>query len=113
MSQITTHVLDTALGKPAAGIEVRLLGKHGDQWRTLGAGTTDSDGRITTLLAADTKLPSGDYRLIFDTGAYHRKTQTSAFYPHIQITFTLDSAGAHHHIPLLLNPFGYSTYRGS
>ncbi|ASR34741.1 hydroxyisourate hydrolase [Prauserella marina] len=105
MSLVTTHVLDTAAGRPAAGIPVRLLQR--DQ-RELAAGTTDEDGRIGDL-GPDT-LPPGVYRLVFDTADY---LGPGAFFPEITVTFRIADSQAHHHVPVLLSPFSYSTYRGS
>ena len=109
MSAITTHVLDTSRGRPAAGVPVRL--EHGSA--VLGAGFTDADGRLRDLLPAGTPLRPGVYRLVFDTGAYFREQGVDAFYPHVSIDFVVRDGGQHHHVPLLLSPFGYSTYRGS
>jgi hydroxyisourate hydrolase len=113
MSQITTHVLDTSIGKPAAGIAV-LLEKPAANglWQTLGKGETNADGRIADLLSAGVKLSPGTYRLVFDTGAYFTRHKVKAFYPSVTLTFeTTDET--YYHVPLLLNPYGYSTYRGS
>ncbi|MGI9544439.1 MAG: hydroxyisourate hydrolase [Cyclobacteriaceae bacterium] len=113
MSQITTHVLDTSKGQPAAGISVTLQKPDGpDQWQILSSGITDADGRVSGLLSAEQVLPPGSYRLVFATGAYYKKRNIKGFYPEVSIVFeTLDEG--HYHVPLLLNPFGYSTYRGS
>ncbi|MEU3271718.1 hydroxyisourate hydrolase [Saccharomonospora sp. NPDC006951] len=105
MSLVTTHVLDTAVGRPAAGIPVRLLRQ--DQ-RELAAGTTDGDGRIRDL--GPETLPVGVYRLVFDTAGY---LGPGAFFPEITVTFRIADPQAHHHVPVLLSPFSYSTYRGS
>jgi 5-hydroxyisourate hydrolase len=104
-SAVTTHVLDAALGRPAAGVPVRL---EDSDATVLGSGETDSDGRLRSLGPAE--LPAGVYRLIFDVGAYHGP---DAFYPEITVTFRTAAAGVHHHVPILLSPFAYSTYRGS
>lgn len=112
MSQITTHVLDTSLGKPGEGIHIQLQEKQDQQWQTIGEGQTDADGRIADLLEPATSLKPATYRMIFDTAAYFSATDRSAFYPTVVIYFqTTDDT--HYHVPLLLNPFGYSTYRGS
>jgi 5-hydroxyisourate hydrolase len=109
MSSITTHVLDTSRGRPAAGVPVRL-----EQAGTvLGSGTTDADGRLRDLLPADAPLAAGVYRLVFDTGAYFGAAGTEAFYPQVTIDFQVRDGAQHYHVPLLLSPFGYSTYRGS
>ena len=107
---ITTHVLDTALGRPAAGVPVTLDVAEGDGWRRLGAGATDGDGRLRTLFPADAPHAAGTYRLRFDTAAYF--AGRDSFYPWVEIVFAV-RAGDHHHVPLLLSPFGYATYRGS
>lgn len=108
---ISTHVLDTALGRPAAAVPVTLEHLHEGSWKTLGRGQTDADGRLRGL--ADGPLATGQYRITFDTGAYFAAHKTDGFYPLAQIVFVVRDGGAHHHVPLLLSPFGYSTYRGS
>ena len=109
---ITTHVLDTARGLPAAGVPIVLERATGDGWEVLGCGATDDDGRLRDLIAEGSPVADGRYRLTFDTGAYFRDRGEPAFYPEVAVVFTV--AGAeHHHVPLLLSPFGYSTYRGS
>lgn len=109
MSAITTHVLDTVLGKPAAGVAVRLEKLSGSGWLEVAAGATDADGRCRDL-AAD--APSGDYRLTFDAGSYLARLGRSSIYPEISITFRCDGK-AHYHLPLLLSDNSYTTYRGS
>jgi 5-hydroxyisourate hydrolase len=109
---ITTHVLDTALGRPARGVPVRLEIQDGDTWRLLGAGATDDDGRLRTLTPAGPVSP-GRYRIGFDTGAYFAATGVAGFFPVAEIQFQIVDGAAHYHVPLLLSPFGYSTYRGS
>jgi 5-hydroxyisourate hydrolase len=104
---LSTHVLDAAYGRPAAGVAVRLTMVGGDE---LAEAVTDDDGRVRQL-AAD--LPEGTYRLTFDTGAYFAATGRQGFYPEVVVTFTVTDAGQHHHVPLLLSPYAYSTYRGS
>lgn len=103
---ITTHVLDTAKGKPAQGIAITLSILEGD-WRTIGRGTTDADGRLRTLTDG-VDLTRGTYRLTFETSAYG-----ATFFPQVSIVFRVDDPAQHYHVPLLLSPFGYSTYRGS
>ena len=112
MSQITTHVLDTSRGIPAQGITISLHQNLNQDWHQMGAGITDSDGRISDLLAAETRLAPGTYRLTFELAAYFKAQGMKVFYPEATIVFQV-SDDAHYHIPLLLNPFGYSTYRGS
>jgi 5-hydroxyisourate hydrolase len=113
MSPITTHVLDTTRGVPAEGIVVVLQQADGDSWTEVGRGTTNADGRITTLLPADADLPSAAYRLRFLTAPYFTRHGLRAFYPEVHVLFHLDDPAGHYHVPLLLSPFGYSTYRGS
>ena len=114
---ITTHVLDTALGVPAAGVALLLERREEGGWRRLGGGETNSDGRCASLQAAGSRPQAGEYRLSFATGAYLGEPAVSAFYPSVAITFRISAeqaaAGQHFHVPLLLSPFGYSTYRGS
>ena len=111
--RITTHVLDTSRGCPGAGMGVVLEIRNGGSWSPVGQGTTDANGRLTTLTANQSMI-AGDYRLTFDTGGYLRaRGVADAFFPDVTITFTVADASAHFHVPLLLSPFGYSTYRGS
>jgi 5-hydroxyisourate hydrolase len=112
MSAITTHVLDTARGCPAAGIAITLE-RCEPGAAVLGRGETDADGRLRTLLAADAVLEPGDYRLTFETGAYLARSGGSGFYPRVTVEFTIRDVAQHYHVPLLLSPFGYATYRGS
>jgi len=113
MSQLTTHVLDTSKGKPAEGIPV-LLEKPGPKgrWLAFAKGVTNKDGRISDLLKKDKVLKPGNYRLTFDTASYYNKQGIKYFYPLVQIVFEISDA-SNYHVPLLLNPYGYSTYRGS
>jgi 5-hydroxyisourate hydrolase len=113
MSGITTHVLDTSRGCPASGIRVELarIDAAGRSW-PIAHGATDADGRLRTLLPEGTPVVPGAYRLVFDTGAYFAARGVAAFYPHVVVTFTVGDE-PHYHVPLLLSPFGYSTYRGS
>ena len=113
MSAITTHVLDTARGRPARGVSVRLERLVGGGATELGRGTTDADGRLRTLLPEGVPVQPGRYRLVFDTGAYFRGEGVEAFFPEVAVAFELRDAAQHYHVPLLLSPFGYSTYRGS
>ena len=112
MSQITTHILDTSIGKPAAGVSIHLQKPTKVGWENLASGITNSDGRIPDLLASEVKLQPGVYSMLFDVAPYFANKEIVSFYPSIRIEFeTFDQS--HYHIPLLLNPFGYSTYRGS
>lgn len=113
MSQITSHILDTSIGKPAAGIFAALSVRSREHWNVLGTGTTDSDGRIGNFLDKGILLPEGVYCLKFETAPYFSSRSVETFYPYVEIVFRVDGDGQHYHVPLLLNPFGYSTYRGS
>jgi len=109
VSQVTTHVLDTSLGKPGAGICIKLRDEKGT---TIGMGITNSDGRIADLLPPGVELEPGYYEMYFKTGDYYKALDQQGFYPAVGINFeTFDKT--HYHVPLLINPFGYSTYRGS
>ena len=112
MSQLTTHILDTTKGKPAPGVAILLFQQHSDGWKQLTIGTTNADGRIPNLLQKDIILEPGVYKMKFETQPYFQHQAIKTFYPFIEIIFNIDSIN-HYHIPLLLNPFGYSTYRGS
>ncbi|MCA9540979.1 MAG: hydroxyisourate hydrolase [Myxococcales bacterium] len=112
MSPITTHILDTARGKPASGVPVRLEHLNGDAWIPAGAGVTDVDGRVRDLLPAG-KLAEGMYRITFDTATYFVEQRTPGFYPYVQVVFDIEDPSQHYHVPLLLSPYGFSTYRGS
>jgi 5-hydroxyisourate hydrolase len=109
---ISTHVLDTARGLPAAGVPVTLSHRESSgAWEVVGNGITDADGRVRSL--SEQPLEAGDYRLEFDTAAYFKVAGMAAFYPEVLVVFKVTDAGVHHHVPLLLSPFSYSTYRGT
>jgi 5-hydroxyisourate hydrolase/2-oxo-4-hydroxy-4-carboxy-5-ureidoimidazoline decarboxylase len=111
-SQITTHVLDTSIGLPAKNISILLQAKENNRWQTIAQGITNDDGRIPDLLPQEKNLKPDSYKMVFDTGSYYAKQNIKTFYPEVEILFnTFDET--HYHVPLLLNPFGYSTYRGS
>jgi 5-hydroxyisourate hydrolase len=112
MSQITTHVLDTSLGRPAAGVPVILEIEKAGVWKELSRGATDGDGRLRHLVTPGS-LVAGTYRLTFDTHAYFQTLHAETLYPLVSIVFRVRDPHQHYHIPLLLSPFGYSTYRGS
>ena len=113
MSPITAHVLDTALGRPAAGITVRLDGPGaGGELVNLASAVTDSDGRVRELLTPGA-LRAGCYRMTFETEPYLLAQGRPVFYPRVEVLFQVQHVHEHYHIPLLLSPFGYSTYRGS
>jgi 5-hydroxyisourate hydrolase len=112
-SPITTHVLDVSRGKPAAGVAVRLeLLQASIVWKQIGEGVTNADGRVLDLLTTEA-LQAGQYRLHFSTAEYFQTQNVAAFYPQVTIEFTVTAPQEHYHVPLLLSPFGYSTYRGS
>jgi 5-hydroxyisourate hydrolase len=113
VSPITTHILDTNLGRPAEGVAVLLERAAGDGWRPLATRGTDAHGRVGDLLPPDSPLEPGLYRLRFDTGGYFRRLGQKTFYPEVVVLFEVDDPIGHYHVPLLLAPFGYSTYRGS
>ncbi len=114
MSPITSHVLDTARGKPARGIAVVVeFGQGPDRWTELARGITDSDGRIGQFIPELSPLKPGLYRLRFATAAYFTAMGVHGFYPEVNVIVQIDDPAQHHHIPLLLSPFGYTTYRGS
>ena len=112
MSALTTHVLDTSLGRPARDVAVTLARRESDAWIELGRGRTDADGRCR-LLPQGVALQASVYRLRFDTAAYFEARGVPAFYPEVDVVFEVREPAQHHHVPLLLSPFGYSTYRGS
>jgi 5-hydroxyisourate hydrolase len=113
MSSISTHVLDVARGRPAEGVPITLERQDGNgTFARLGQGATDADGRLRTLLG-NTALTAGIYRLTFDTATYFRTTGSEGFYPSVTVLFEVKNPAQHHHVPLLLSPYGYSTYRGS
>lgn len=107
---ITTHVLDTAKGKPAAGVAITLERQDGTEWVSIASGVTDEDGRLRTLMDGAERA-AGKYRLRFDVGSY--AAPVIAFFPEVIIPFVVEDPAQHYHVPLLLSPFGYSTYRGS
>jgi 5-hydroxyisourate hydrolase / 2-oxo-4-hydroxy-4-carboxy-5-ureidoimidazoline decarboxylase len=111
-SQLTTHVLDTSAGKPGKDISVRLQIPVNGTWQTIAQGVTNNDGRISDLLPAQKRLAQGNYKIRFDTGDYFAGQKIKSFYPEVEIQFIVFDE-SHYHVPLLINPFGYSTYRGS
>ena len=113
MSAITTHVLDTARGRPAAGVAITIYRASDGGWIMLGHGVTDADGRCRNLLVSDAPLAAGRYRLCFETGAWFHAEGIEAFHPDVNVTFDVRESGEHYHVPLLVSPFGYTTYRGS
>ena len=110
---ISTHILDTGLGRPAAGVPVALEERRGDAWVALGACVSDVDGRVRSLVPAGRKVTPGTHRLRFELRDYFGAQGRTAFFPTVEITFQVENASEHYHVPLLLGAFGYSTYRGS
>jgi 5-hydroxyisourate hydrolase len=109
---LSTHILDTALGRPAANVALTLSQREGETWRTIGSGHTDADGRCKTLLS-DRPLEATTYKLTFLTAPYFAAQQLHSLYPFIEIIFTIANPAERYHIPLLLTANGYTTYRGS
>jgi 5-hydroxyisourate hydrolase len=112
MSAITTHVLDTSRGAPARDMDVVVHAWQDGGWSQIGAGRTDSDGRVTGLLAGGPVDP-GTYRLTFATGEWFAAEKIDGFYPEVAVVFSINDRMTHYHIPLLISPYAYSTYRGS
>ena len=114
MSAITTHDLDTARGRPADGVRVSLEQiDSNEQWRAVGQGVTDNNGRLRTLMSESSAPVPGMYRLLFDTRRYYAQHGMQSFFPIVTVTFEVSNSAEHYHVPLLLSPFGYTTYRGS
>ncbi len=114
MKRISTHVLDMVHGKPAKGVPVRLEKRNtSGAWRLLTSAHTDQDGRCPQLLPEGEDLSAGVYRLSFDTGSYYAVQKIDALYPVVEVTFRAREGESHFHVPLLLSPNGYTTYRGS
>lgn len=114
MRRISTHVLDLVQGKPAANVQVRLEKQNASgEWRLLTSARTDQDGRCAELLAESDNLSAGVYRLIFDTEKYFEGQKLGTLYPFVEVTFRVREGESHFHIPLLLSPNGYTTYRGT
>ncbi len=115
MSTISTHVLDTARGVPAAGVPITLEreAEGGDGWSRVAFGVTNEDGRVRDFLPAGAQLSPGRWRMTFETDAYFEALGVSGFYPVVRVEFVIRASSEHYHVPLLLSPYGYSTYRGS
>jgi len=112
MTQITSHILDTSLGKPAQGVSITLSRQKSEQWNALGSASTNQDGRVGDFTGSSDTLPAGVYKLTFQLRDYYARQNVSSFYPYAEVVFEIKGDGQHYHVPLLLNPFGYSTYRG-
>lgn len=114
MSRITTHILDVARGRPAPDVAVVLSRRdEGEGWEDVRSARTDEDGRAGDLLPDGEAPRPGVYRIRFEVGAYFRRTETDAFYPHVDVVFRVEDREEHYHVPILLGPYGYTTYRGS
>lgn len=109
---LSSHVLDATLGTPARGVAVRWEHLSGGAWRPVADAVTDDDGRVTDLAVAE-QPGVGTHRLVFGTGDYYAGRGVETFYPQVVVVFAVTDPGRHHHVPLLLSPFAYSTYRGS
>lgn len=110
---LSVHVLDLQSGQPTAGIEVTLEQRVGEGWRQLASGVTNAQGRIPALYPENKPMAAADYRIVFKTGEHYARKGQASFFPRIPVEFTVNAPTQHYHIPLLLSPFGYSTYRGN
>jgi len=110
---LSVHVLNLENGTPTPGISVDLEHKEQGKWVKLSSGVTDKNGRISALFPTDKQYETGDYKVVFKTGDYYQKVQHASFFPEIPVIFHMDKSESHYHIPLLLSPYGYSTYRGN
>jgi 5-hydroxyisourate hydrolase len=110
---LSVHVLNLENGLPSPGVEVTLEKQSGSAWQALSSATTNEQGRITALFPEGQSLEKGTYRVTFKTGEWFAEHQTSTFFPEVPVIFTADGSVPHYHIPLLLSPYGYSTYRGN
>ncbi|WJF89380.1 hydroxyisourate hydrolase [Paraburkholderia bonniea] len=110
---LSVHILSLQTGTPVSGVTVTLEQKEGDKWQELNHAETNAQGRVTELFPADKTFKTGDYRVVFKTGAYYQSIKQDTFFPEIPVPFRVQNAGQHYHIPLLLSPYGYSTYRGN
>jgi 5-hydroxyisourate hydrolase len=113
MSTISTHILDMSRGRPASGVAVTLEVLNGEAWSVLARAETDQDGRVKALALSQTQLEAGTYRLTFAIGKYFQALNQPSFYPEVTVNFKIEGGAEHYHVPLLISPFGYSTYRGS
>ena len=114
MATLSTHVLDTSRGRPAGGVEISLERLNaGEGWSPLSQGVTDEDGRVKLFVLTEPDLSAGTYRLVFSVEKYFEQLKQKSFYPEVSVTFLVEAGAEHYHVPLLISPFGYSTYRGS
>ena len=112
-SKITSHILDTELGRPASMVKIILEVKDNGKWKKVSEGVTDDDGRVVDWISDSTEISIGEYRVNFGVKDYFQRQNRKCFYPSVSIEFNLDNLNEHYHVPLLLNAHGYSTYRGS
>ena len=110
---LSVHVLNLENGLPSAGVSVTLEQQVGDHWQALSKGVTNQQGRIAELFPANRSMTPGEYRVVFKTGDYYKKANRETFFPEVPVIFQVKQADQHYHIPLLLSPYGFSTYRGS
>ena len=113
MSTLSSHALDTATGKPASKLPAVLSIQEDNGWKELARSVTNEDGRIAWTPPSDDGFEAGIYQLRFDTSAYFKAMDVNGFYPYVDVVFTITEGSEHYHVPLLISPFGYSTYRGS
>lgn len=110
---LSVHILDLQSGQPTAGVTVTLEQKQDMDWKQLSSGVTNAQGRITDMYPANTPMQAGDYRIVFRTGEHYARLKQETFFPEIPVQFHVEKTDQHYHIPLLLSPFGFSTYRGN
>ena len=110
---LSVHILDLQTGQPTAGVTVTLEQKTGTDWRQLASGVTNAQGRIAEMYPADKTIEKGDYRIVFKTGEHYARLKQETFFPEIPVQLHVEKTDQHYHIPLLLSPFGFSTYRGN
>jgi 5-hydroxyisourate hydrolase len=110
---LSVHILDLQSGQPTANVAVTLEQRDGQAWRALASAITDAQGRVRALYPAGKTLRSGAYRIVFKTGEHYARLQQPTFFDEIPVEFKIDDTTQHYHIPLLLSPYGYSTYRGN
>jgi 5-hydroxyisourate hydrolase len=114
VSTISTHILDTSRGRPAGGVQISLERLNaGEGWSPLSQAVTDDDGRVKQFVLTEPELGPGTYRLVFSVEKYFNELNQQTFYPEVVVTFLIEAGAEHYHVPLLISPFGYSTYRGS
>ena len=110
---LSVHILDLQSGQPTAGVTVTLEQKKDNDWKQISSGVTNAQGRISAMYPLDAPMQTGDYRIVFKTGAHYARLKQETFFPEIPVQFHVEKTDQHYHIPLLLSPFGFSTYRGN